>query len=185
MHNKSFKITAKLLRSCYQLNAAMSKPSKWKFEIASLDVPLIRKVAQINWEACFICQSEENNSPIVSPFKSPKHDSDPQKSSYYKVAENSRKFYECSDLPPTVLQIHLENYKTDQNLVSQFVKQKAVFHKTCMNKYDSYNFKQKVEVKNVNTSSSFPLKLLVLLGELCPRQIILITVFLRSKRWYS
>ena len=151
-------------------------------EIASPDALLIKKVAQINWEACFICQSEENNSPIVSRFKSPKYDSDPKKSSYYKVAENLRKFYEYSDLLLTVLRIHPENYKTDQDLVTQWVKQKAVFHKTCMNKYDSYNFKQKVEVKNVNTSSSFPLKLLVLLGELCPRQIILITVFLRSKR---
>ena len=112
-------------------------------EIASPDALLIKKVAQINWEACFICQSEENNSPIVSRFKSPKYDSDPKKSSYYKVAENLRKFYEYSDLLPTVLQIHPENYKTDQDLVTQWVKQKAVFHKTCMNKYDSYNFKRK------------------------------------------
>ena len=117
-----------------------------------------KKVAQINWEACFICQSEENNSPILSPFKSPQYDSDPKKSSYYKVAENLLKFYEYSDLLPTFLRIHLENYKTDQDLVSRFVKQKAVLHKTCMNKYDSYNFKRKFETKNINTSSSSPVE---------------------------
>ena len=69
-----------------------------------------------------------------------------------------RKFYKYSDLLPTVLQIHLQNYKTDQDLVSQFAKQKAAFHKTCMNKYDSYNFKRKVETKNVNRSSSSPVE---------------------------
>ena len=69
----------------------MSTSSKQKFEIASPDAPLIKKVAQINWEACFLCQSEENNSPIVSPFKSPQYDSDPKKPSYYKVTENLQK----------------------------------------------------------------------------------------------
>ena len=69
-----------------------------------------------------------------------------------------RKLYEYSDLLPTVLRIQLENYKTDKYLVSQFVKQKAVFHETFMNKYDSYNFRQKVETKNVNTSSSSPVE---------------------------
>ena len=75
----------------------------------------------LNWEKCFICQSEENNSPTVSPFKSAKYDSDRKKSSFYKVAENLRNLYEYSDLLPTVLRIHLENYKTVQDLVSQFV----------------------------------------------------------------
>ena len=32
------------------------------------------------------------------------------------------------------------NYKTDQDLVSKFDKQKTVFNKTCANKYDSHNF---------------------------------------------
>ena len=81
----------------------MSKSSKRKFEIASPEPPPLKKVAQINWEGCFICQSEENNSPIVSPLKSPLYDSDPKKSLYYKVAENLRIFYVCSDLLPTVL----------------------------------------------------------------------------------
>ena len=71
-----------------------------------------KKVAQINWEACFLCQSEENNSPVVSPFKFPQYDLDQKKSSYYEVAENCRKFYECSDLLPAVLRTQLENYKT-------------------------------------------------------------------------
>ena len=132
----------------------MSKSSKRKFEIATPEAPLIKKVAQINWEACFIYQSEENNPPIVSPFKSPQYDSDPKKSSYYKVAEKLQKSYNYSDLQPIILQMHLENYKIDQDLVLQFVKQKAVFHKTCMNKYDSCNFKRKVETKNMHTSSS-------------------------------
>ena len=44
------------MQSCYQLNYAMSKSSKQKFGIASPDAPLInKKVAQTNWEACFIC----------------------------------------------------------------------------------------------------------------------------------
>ena len=129
----------------------------------------------LNWEACFICQSEENNSPTVSPFKSPKYDSDRKKSSYYKVAENLQNLYEYSDLLPTVLRMQLENYKTVQGLVSQFVKQKAVFHKTCMNKYDGHNFKQKVKTKIINTSSSSPVE--TPLGEFCSLQIILITVF--------
>ena len=139
-------------------------------EIASPDALLIKKVAQINWEACFICQSEENNSSILSPFKSPQYDSDLRKSSYYKVAENLLKFYEYSDLLPTFLRIHLENYKTDQDLVSQLVKKKAVLHKTCMNKFkvitlnESYNFKRKVETKNINTSSSSPVETLCSTG---------------------
>ena len=136
----------------------MSKSSKRKFEIASSDAPLIKKVGQINWETRFICQSEENNSLIVSPFKSPQYDSHPKKSSSYKVAENLRKFYEYSDLLPTILQIHNENYKTDQALVSQFVIQQAVFHKTCMKKCDSYNFRQNVQTENINTSSSSPVE---------------------------
>ena len=133
----------------------------------------------LNWEKCFICQSEENNSPTVSPFKSAKYDSDRKKSSFYKVAENLRNLYEYSDLLPTVLGIHLENYKTVQDLVSQFVKQKAVFHKTCMNKYDGHNFKQKVKTKNINTSSSSPIE--TPLGEFCSLQIILITGFFCEK----
>ena len=152
-----FTLTAKLLKSCYQLNDVMSKSSKRKFEIASTDVPVMKKVVQINWETCFICQSEENNSLIVSPLKSPQY-SDPKMSSYYRVAENFRKFYGYSELLPTVLQIHIKNCKTDQNLVSPFVKQKAVFHKTRLNKYDSYKFKQKVETKSINTSSSSPVE---------------------------
>ena len=59
---------------------------------------------------------------------------------------------------PTAFQMYLENYKTDKDLVSQFVKQKAVFHKTCMNKYDSYNFKRKLKTKKVNTSSYSPVE---------------------------
>ena len=66
----------------------MSKSSKRKFEIASPEALL--KVAQIDWEACFICQLEENNSTIVSPFKSPQYDSNPNKSSCYNIAENLR-----------------------------------------------------------------------------------------------
>ena len=68
----------------------MSKSSKRKFEIALPDALLIKKVAQIDWGACFICQLEENNSTIVSPFKSSQYDSNPNKSSYYNIAENSR-----------------------------------------------------------------------------------------------
>ena len=64
--------------------------------------------------------------------------------------------HEYSDLLPTVLQIHIENYKTDQDLVSQFDKQKALFLKTCMNKYDCYNVKRKVETKNIYTIIIFP-----------------------------
>ena len=157
IYNKRFTITAKLLYSCYQLKDALCKSSKRKFKIVSPDAPLIKKVAQINWEACFIRQLEENNSPIVSPFKSRQCDSDPKRSTCYKVAENLRKFCEYSDSLPTVLQIHLENYKTNQDLVSQFVKQKAVFHNTCMNKYGSYNFKRKVK-KKINTSSSYSIE---------------------------
>ena len=48
---------------------------------------------------------------------------------------------------------------TDQDLVSQFVKQKAVFHKTCSNKCDSHNFKQKVQTENINISSSSPVEM--------------------------
>ena len=153
-----FTLTAKLLKSCYQLNDVMSKSSKRKFEIASTDAPLMKKVVQINWETCFICHSEKNNCLIVSPFKSPQYDSDPKMSSYYRVAESFRKFYRYRELPLTVLQIHIENCKTDQDLVSRFVKQKAVFHKTRLNKYDSYKFKQKVETKSINTSSSSPVE---------------------------
>ena len=80
-----------------------------------------------------------------------------------------RNFYKYSDLLPTVLRIHLENYKTDHDLVSQFVKQKAVFHKICMNKYDSYSFKRKVETINDNTSSSSPV------GTACSTRRILST----------
>ena len=80
-----------------------------------------------------------------------------------------RKFYKYSDLPPTVLRIHLENCKTDQDLVSQFVKQKAVFYKICMNKYDSYSFKRKVETIHDNTSSSSPA------GTACSARRILFT----------
>ena len=85
------------------------------------------------------------------------------------------KTFTNSDLLPTVLRMQLENYKTVQGLVSQFVKQKAVFHKTCMNKYDGHNFKQKVKTKIINTSSSSPVE--TPLGEFCSLQIILITVF--------
>ena len=59
---------------------------------------------------------------------------------------------------PAVFQMYLENYKTDKDLVSQFVKQKAVFHKAFMNKYDSYNFKRKLKTKKVNTSSYSPVE---------------------------
>ena len=69
----------------------MSKSSKRKLEIALPGATLVKKVIQINWKACFICQSEENNSSIVSPFKSPQYDSDPKKSWHYKVAENMQK----------------------------------------------------------------------------------------------
>ena len=64
--------------------------------------------------------------------------------------------HEYSDLLPTVLQIHIENYKTDQDLVSQFDEQKALFLKTCMNKHDCYNVKRKVETKNIYTIIIFP-----------------------------
>ena len=69
----------------------MPKSSIRKFEIALSGATLVKKVTQINWKACFLCQSEENNSSIVSPFKSPQDDSDPKKSWHYKVAENLRK----------------------------------------------------------------------------------------------
>ena len=73
-------MTVKLLQSCYQLNDVMSKSSKRKFEIALPGTTPAKKVIRINWKACFIRQSEENNSSIVSPFKSPQYDSDPKKS---------------------------------------------------------------------------------------------------------
>ena len=63
-------------------------------------------------------------------------------------------------------------------MVFQLVKQKAVFHKTCTNKHDSYNFKLKVKTKKkLIHHHLIQLKLLVLLGEFCPHQILLITVF--------
>ena len=106
--------------------------------------------------------SYANQKKIVSQShllsKSPLYGSDPKKSLHYKVAEYLRKFYVHSDLLPTVLQKHIENYKTNQDLVSQFDKQKAMFHKTCMNKNDSHNFKQKVETKNIYSSSSSPVE---------------------------
>ena len=58
-----------------------------------------------------------------------------------------QKFYEYSDLLLIAFQTDLENYKKNQDLVPQFVKQKGEFHKTCMNKYISYNFKQNVKTK--------------------------------------
>ena len=116
-----------MLQSSDQLNNTLSKSSKRKFEIASPHKSPLKKVAQINWEACFICQSEENNFPLVSPCKSPQYDSDPSKSSYYKVSRKFAKFFKYNDLLPTVLQKHLENYKTDQDLVSQFDNKKQYF----------------------------------------------------------
>ena len=58
----------------------MPKSINRKFEIALSGATLVKKVTQINWKACFLRQSEENNSSIVSPFKSPQYDSDPKKS---------------------------------------------------------------------------------------------------------
>ena len=67
---------------------------------------------------------------------------------------------------PIVLQIYLENYQTDPDLVSQFVKQKTAFHKTCMNKYDNYNFKQKDKTKQINISSYYVVETLCSTGRI-------------------
>ena len=144
----------------------MSKSSKGKFKIASPDAPLIKKLHKLIGNHVS-CASQKKIIPQLYLLSNLHNMIQIQKKSWhYKVAEKLQKLYKYSDLLPIVLQIYLENYQTDPDLVSQFVKQKTAFHKTCMNKYDNYNFKQKDKTKQINISSYYVVETLCSTGRI-------------------
>ena len=134
----------------------MSKSSKEKFKIASPDAPLIKKLHKLIGEHLYMPVSKKSFHNCISFQISTKRFRSKRNIDIIKL----QTFYKYSDLLPIVFQTHLENYKTDQDLVPQFVKQKGEFQKTCMNKYDSYNFKRNLKMKQIDTSSSCPVETL-------------------------
>ena len=122
----------------------MSKSSKQKFEIVSPDVPLIKELHKLIGKQVSYA-SQKNIIPQLYLLSNLHFMIQIQRNLH--IIKLHKILGIGSDLLPTVLQIHLENYKTYQDLVSQFVKQKAVFHKTCTNKHDSYNVKLEVKTK--------------------------------------
>ena len=88
---------------------------KRKFEIISPNVALTSKI-EVDWEKCFICQSTDSSSGIVSPFKSPFFLQSPEKLSYYKVVSCLRQFQQIRNALPTSLQKTIESYETENDL---------------------------------------------------------------------
>ena len=104
----------------------------------------------MDWSQCFTCQSHESTSAIVSPFKSPAFLENPEKSSYYKVADGIKKFQTHTNVLPSALHKVVWRYGSDEILASDFVSNKAIFHKTCMTKYDAFKFERHMQRNSSN-----------------------------------
>ena len=55
-----------------------------------------------------------------------------------------KRFQEIRELPP-IVRTQVENYRTATELAAAYTKNQAVFHKTCMTRYDKQKFERKVK----------------------------------------
>ena len=114
---------------------------KRKFEIISPDLAPTLKI-EVDWGKCFICQSTDFSAAIISPFKSPCFLQSPEKLSYYKVAASLKHFQQIRNALPAILQKTIESYKTENDLALDPIKDRAIFHKTCMTRCDSHKLQR-------------------------------------------
>ena len=88
----------------------------------------------IKWELCFICQ-EESSSPLTCPANSTS-DRDGTRG-YSTVIANLTNFKGIGKLPAS-LQVRIQR----ENLLQDLIQNKAKFHKSCRNSYDSYHYER-------------------------------------------
>ena len=126
--------------------------SKRKFTLVS---PKTHTVVskEVDWTRCFICQNEGDGDKLVYPFKNLGYDKNPENSSYFSTAHNLKEFQQIGELP-SVPRKQVEKYTTASELASAFVEHEAVFHKTCMTRYDQQKLQRKIKQRNNDEGSS-------------------------------
>ena len=127
------------------------------FVLTSPDRPV--QNIKIDWKLCFICQKKEPKSvQTVSP--SNRKDFDKKDSStygsYITVAKNLVQWKDENNFPVPVKQrINLisSNLSPDEvtlDLQKSFVSNEAIFHKTCICKYDITKLERKRSLPNTD-----------------------------------
>ena len=104
--------------------------SKRKFILVSPEAESVQD-REIDWTDCFICQ-KDGDAKLVSPFRSFEST---KKSSYLPTEENLKRFQEIGELS-SIVRTQVERYQTATKLAAAFTENQAVFHKTCMTRYD-------------------------------------------------
>jgi hypothetical protein len=88
----------------------------------------------INWDLCFICQEESSTSPLICPASST---SDDGTRGYSTVIDNLKNFKAIGKLS-ALLKVRIDR----ENVLQDLIQNKAKFHKSCRNSYDSYHYER-------------------------------------------
>ena len=80
----------------------------------------------------------------------------PESNSFHTIAENLKNFHSSPNSLPNGLLQRCNQYKTNEELSSKFMDKKAVFHKSCIARYNKHklNRKRKREESNEDVSNS-------------------------------
>ena len=97
--------------------------------------------------------SKKTGGNIVSPFKSPQFSKEPQKISYTTIAVNLKQIQVAQKLP-IILQEGVGKFHTAEELAFKYIREKAIFRKTCINKYDGHKLFWKI--KDVGDTKDIP-----------------------------
>ena len=89
---------------------------------------------------------------MVKPFRHPRYAEHPEESSYHKRASILKNFEDQKELPIALLN-RVERYKSSIDLANVFIENRAILHKTCINKCDQQKLERKRKRTNLQQES--------------------------------